>query len=417
MKLKVLITLCMVQTIIAANAQWSQVNNGLTNNLSQGVKFVCGHNDKMFTGTYTGFKLFRSSDYGNNWTEIPTPVTSGIPVSTFSLGNRLIFGLDVAFDDIYYSEDDGSTWQVAAGGPQSSVVRGFYEMSGSLYCYTSNLGIYRSNDGGLNWTQINNGLTILNVAKIESIGTRLLACTINGGVYYSDNLGDTWTQSNNGISSGNLAGAQLFRLGTELFYIDQSSSSYRSTDQGNTWISYTEPVFWGIRPRIVYRSQQSGTIYMKNAFGNFGEIDSLFSSTNEGATWDNITGNLPQAFNEATFTEHNGLVFYAFDILVPNQGIYRYGVLNGIADNRTLYLSMYPNPASTHITIDYSNFNAMSGYTLTIVNSIGQTVFTTPINQQTSYIDLSTLTGNGIYFVQLIDPQNNTIENRKIVIQ
>ena len=47
----------------------------------------------------------------------------------------------------------------------------------------------------------------------------------------------------------------------------------------------------------------------------------------------------------------------------------------------------------------------------------GQTVFTTPINQQTSYIDLFTWTGNGIYFVQLIDPQNNTIENRKIVIQ
>lgn len=80
-------------------------------------------------------------------------------------------------------------------------------------------------------------------------------------------------------------------------------------------------------------------------------------------------------------------------------------------------LKVYPNPASTHITIDFGNFNAMSGYTLTIVNSISQTVFTTPINQQTSYIDLSTWTGTGIYFVQLIDPLNNTIENRKIVIQ
>ena len=80
-------------------------------------------------------------------------------------------------------------------------------------------------------------------------------------------------------------------------------------------------------------------------------------------------------------------------------------------------IKVFPNPASTHITIDYGNFNAMSGYTLTIVNSIGQTVFTTPINQQTSYIDLSTWTGIGIYFVQLVDSQNNTIENRKIVIQ
>jgi hypothetical protein len=80
-------------------------------------------------------------------------------------------------------------------------------------------------------------------------------------------------------------------------------------------------------------------------------------------------------------------------------------------------LKIFPNPANTHITINYGNFSSMSGYTLNIVNSIGQTVFTTPINQQTSYIDLSTWTGSGIYYVQLIDTQNNTIENRKIVIQ
>jgi hypothetical protein len=80
-------------------------------------------------------------------------------------------------------------------------------------------------------------------------------------------------------------------------------------------------------------------------------------------------------------------------------------------------LKVFPNPANTHITINYGNFSSMSGYTLKIVNSVGQTVFTTPINQQTSFIDLSTWTGNGIYFVQLIDLQNNTIENRKIVIQ
>jgi hypothetical protein len=59
----------------------------------------------------------------------------------------------------------------------------------------------------------------------------------------------------------------------------------------------------------------------------------------------------------------------------------------------------------------------MNGYTLKITNSIGQIVFTTPVNQQSSYVDLSTWGGNGIYFVQIIDTQNNTIENRKIVLQ
>jgi hypothetical protein len=111
-------------------------------------------------------------------------------------------------------------------------------------------------------------------------------------------------------------------------------------------------------------------------------------------------------------TVYDTLLTTVTDTLVIN------ATITGInPPNNLNTLKVFPNPANTHITIDYGNFNAMSGYTLTIVNSVGQTVFTTPINQQTSYIDLSTWTGNGIYFVQLIDPQNNTIENRKIVIQ
>jgi hypothetical protein len=80
-------------------------------------------------------------------------------------------------------------------------------------------------------------------------------------------------------------------------------------------------------------------------------------------------------------------------------------------------IKVFPNPTNNHLTIDFGNFASMNGYTLKITNSIGQTVFTTPINQQSSYVDLSTWGGNGIYFVQIIDTQNNTIENRKIVLQ
>jgi hypothetical protein len=85
--------------------------------------------------------------------------------------------------------------------------------------------------------------------------------------------------------------------------------------------------------------------------------------------------------------------------------------------NNSNTIKVYPNPANSHITIDFGNFESMNGYTLTITNSIGQTVYTTPINEQSSYIDLSTWSGNGIYFVQIIDTLNNTIVNRKIVLQ
>jgi hypothetical protein len=111
-------------------------------------------------------------------------------------------------------------------------------------------------------------------------------------------------------------------------------------------------------------------------------------------------------------TVYDTLLTTVTDTLIINATITG---LNPPSNQNTL--KVFPNPANTHITIDYGNFGSMNGYTLTIVNAIGQTVFTTPINQQTSYIDLSSWTGNGIYYVQLLDIQNNTIENRKIVIQ
>jgi hypothetical protein len=85
--------------------------------------------------------------------------------------------------------------------------------------------------------------------------------------------------------------------------------------------------------------------------------------------------------------------------------------------NNTNTIKVFPNPTNDHITINYGNFAAMNGYTLKITNALGQIVFTSPINHQSSYIDLSTWGGNGIYFVQIMDTQNNTIENRKIVLQ
>jgi hypothetical protein len=87
------------------------------------------------------------------------------------------------------------------------------------------------------------------------------------------------------------------------------------------------------------------------------------------------------------------------------------------APNNENTILIYPNPASDHITIDNGNFAAMAGYNIKIENNVGQQVFQSAINQAQFYVDLSTWTGNGLYFVHLIDPQNNTVTVRKIVLQ
>ena len=100
------------------------------------------------------------------------------------------------------------------------------------------------------------------------------------------------------------------------------------------------------------------------------------------------------------------------DTLLINTGIITY---NPVIYNNTI--KIFPNPTNDHITIDYGNFANMNGYQLRIENSLGQEVFQTSITQQSDYLNLNSWSGNGLYFVHILDPQGNTIDIRKIVLQ
>jgi hypothetical protein len=80
-------------------------------------------------------------------------------------------------------------------------------------------------------------------------------------------------------------------------------------------------------------------------------------------------------------------------------------------------LTVFPNPSNDHITINTGNYALMPNYTVRIENSAGQTVFTNLVNQPLFYIDITGWTGTGLYYLYLIDPQNNTVTVRKIVLQ
>jgi hypothetical protein len=100
------------------------------------------------------------------------------------------------------------------------------------------------------------------------------------------------------------------------------------------------------------------------------------------------------------------------DTLVINTGITGF---NPIIYKNTI--KVYPNPTNDHITIDNGNISNLTGYQIKITNSLSQQVFQSTITQQQFYVDLSTWTGNGIYFVHIIDAQGNTIDIKKIVLQ
>ncbi|MBK8700927.1 MAG: T9SS type A sorting domain-containing protein [Saprospiraceae bacterium] len=80
-------------------------------------------------------------------------------------------------------------------------------------------------------------------------------------------------------------------------------------------------------------------------------------------------------------------------------------------------ISIYPNPANSHIFVDMGTYTLLKNYELHILNSLGQPVFFTPIEQQQYYIDLNQWGGKGTYYVRIKNSAGITIETKKILLQ
>ncbi len=86
-------------------------------------------------------------------------------------------------------------------------------------------------------------------------------------------------------------------------------------------------------------------------------------------------------------------------------------------DQETEKLKIYPNPASSHINIIYSDFTALNGYRVIIMNSASQEVYNDLIDSSNDSIDISTLGSTGLYFIQIYDSKNELIETKKLVLE
>jgi hypothetical protein len=127
-------------------------------------------------------------------------------------------------------------------------------------------------------------------------------------------------------------------------------------------------------------------------------------------------------FNSQAATVYDTVTVTTYDTITTSIAVTDTLIINAVLSglnppNNTNTLQVYPNPARTHITIDNGNFALMNGYTVRINNTLGQTVFSQAVNQQQFFIDLSGWTGSGFYYLDLLDPQGNSIERKVIVVQ
>jgi hypothetical protein len=230
----------------------------------------------------------------------------------------------------------------------------------------------------------------LNTGKARYIadGTLIALGKMTNGTYL-DNQWHHFVGVYNG-TSGAITGSQ-FSLYIDNILVAQSNETIGST---------TAPINNGTNLLI-------GAHQIWNPGGYFTGVLDDVGIWNRALTPNEISNlyNANQCFNNITVTE----------TLIINVGQLSYSNPITYANNITIA----PNPASTEININFNNITDLNGGILKIINSLGQQVATTQITTSgtNSSMQLATWGGAGMYFVQIINPQGQIVDIKKIILQ
>jgi photosystem II stability/assembly factor-like uncharacterized protein len=153
--------------------------------------------DNIFAGT-SDAGLFRSTDYGVNWSAINSGLPENISVVSLAKSGRTLFaGTESGF---FSSKDLGARWTEINPDVKDPRVRCLAANAGSVIALIESRtcderSLVLSADAGSKWTRINSGFPSTHINSLEYYGTSIFAVT-NNGVLLSTNNGVSWTVVN-----------------------------------------------------------------------------------------------------------------------------------------------------------------------------------------------------------------------------
>ena len=286
-------TICVVGALLffagsMAEAQWSTVDSGTTNNLrgvyllDSGTAYSVGDSGTILKSTDAGMTwnaltsgttkalydvyffndtegvvvgdgglILRTTDGGANWTTVASGVRDGLRSVSFSGVNGICGGLS---QDILYSSDSGASWHVSQEGFFGGGFFGAQMLSPTLGVVTGQNSIFQglqgtTVDGGVNWTfhpfyfNGNEGsaddifffddMTGVSSGVLFD-GTGAIARTSNGGTDWNSTL---FPQGLQGID---------FPKPESGFAVGFGGVILKSSDLGLTWSAQTSGTFFDL---------------------------------------------------------------------------------------------------------------------------------------------------------------------------
>lgn len=261
----------------------------------------------------------RESSAGPNETVYRHPYRAGV---LYALGREL----KVSFDD-------GLTWVVLAGNGQSMIGSdqdsiAFDPLNPDRVYVANRFGLWRSSDGGLTWYGLNDRLPNFPEVRFETGprgGAPALRSDALGGLAYSVGLG-AWRRAplETGPAADGERSSAIWQSPTnpDVFVVAAGGATgsrlFRSLDAGATWDDLTADLPDG-ELRAVTASSETGAVYVAGQMGVFYAASDLERPA-PATPWTEVTGDLPSSEIRDLYLETASGRLYA---ATSGEGVFR----------------------------------------------------------------------------------------------